>query len=97
MSLKPNVITQEELILQVKELKTLQTQLQYQLDQTQQKADSLKQSLQENEQIQKQLKTLMSESFQHFKEEWKRKSDFYPDIRFHILEQAVEALAPPKK
>ena len=56
--------------------------------------------IKENEILKKQAHELMTASMSQFELEWKRKGEYFPDIRLNILQKTVDLLAnapPPAK
>ena len=97
MSLKPPVITQDQLIEQVQHMDQQKQQLDHTLSLLQHKLQMIEKSLGENDQLKHKVQELMEVSLNLFQEEWKRRTEFYPEVRLKILEKTVDLLAPPKK
>jgi hypothetical protein len=97
MSLKPPPLPTEQVAEQAHALQQQQAQLEQQRDVLENRLQSIESSLGENENLRKQVEVLMAESLSHSQEEWKRKSEYYPDIRLQILQKALELLAGKPK
>ena len=98
MTLKPNVITQEQVVEQMLALVPQKQALDSTLAQLEKRIHLIENSLKENDQPRTQVKELIHISLEHFNVEWKRKSDFFPEIRLAILQKTLELAAPaPKK
>ena len=95
MSLKPVVITMEQLSEQLLNMSQQEKQLKSSLDLIKHKLHQVEHSLAENDNLRAKIHELMHQSFVHFNTEWKRRTEFYPDIRLRILEKAVDMIAPP--
>ena len=94
--LKPEPLTLEQITAQVLAYRTQKEQNTQSLKQLNAQLAKIQGAIKENEEIRSKLNQLMSESYSHFAEEWKRKSEFYPEIRLQMLLKAVEALTPKK-
>ena len=97
MSLKPPIITQDQLVEQVLHMGQQKQQLENTLALLQNKLKMIEHSLGENDQLKEKIKDLMAQSFGLFQEEWKRRTEFYPEIRLKVLEKNLALIAPPKK
>jgi chaperonin cofactor prefoldin len=95
MSLKPPVITQDQLIEQIQHMDQQKQQLDNSLGLLQHKLQMIEKSLGENDQLKHKVHELMEASLTHFQTEWKRRTEFYPEVRLKILEKAVALIAPP--
>jgi hypothetical protein len=91
MSLKPDAVTQAQVIDQVKGLGEQKYKIEVQIELMEKRLKLIEASLAER------VKTLLAESLSLFEDEWKRKTEFYPDIRLASMEQALIAIQPPKK
>ncbi len=92
---KPEIITQEKLIEEMSALKVQKADLTAQLHQLEHKLQHIESALAESEHLKKKTKELLSQSLENFAEEWKRKSEYFPDTRLKGLEKII-ALANAK-
>jgi SMC interacting uncharacterized protein involved in chromosome segregation len=97
MSVKPSVISQEAVVEQVKLLQAQKADLEVQLDQLQIKLKNIEASIAENDDLRSKNKTMLEQCFSQFDEEWKRRAEYFPDIRLNVLNAASTLVAPPKK
>jgi hypothetical protein len=97
MSLKPDAVTQAQVIDQVKGLGEQKYKIEVQIELMEKRLKLIEASLAENDTLAERVKTLLAESLSLFEDEWKRKTEFYPDIRLASMEQALIAIQPPKK
>ena len=97
MSSKPTMITQDQVAELLEAMKPQRDQLASAVEQLEHRVHQIENSLKENEQLKAQVKELIHLSTTHFYTEWKRKSDFFPEIRFSILQKTVDLVAAPKK
>ena len=59
--------------------------------------DKVQTAIRENDQLRVKSTQLMSESYTLFLEEWKRKSEYFPDLRYQIILKAAESVEPRKR
>jgi hypothetical protein len=97
MSVKPDTVTQAQVIDQVKGLGAQKYKLEVQIELMEKRLKLIEASLAENDTLAERVKTLLAESLSLFEDEWNRKTEFYPDIRLASMEQALIAIQPPKK
>ncbi len=91
---KPDVLTAQQVLDQAHELQKQKEILTLTLDQIHYRLKVIESSLIENDQLKKQVKVQLDESLELFDLEWKRKSEFYPDLHIIILQNAVDQLTP---
>lgn len=98
MSVVAPILPQDKVIEQVKGLHQQKTQLETHLRQIEEKLHLIEASLKENDQLKSRVHDLLKTSFHHFEEEWKRRSEYYPDLHLNLLTKIAELYAaPPKK
>lgn len=97
MSVEAPILPQAKVIEQVKGLHEQKNQLQTHLTQIEDKLRMIEMSLSENDNLKKKVKELLAASHAHFMEEWKRRIEFYPDIRLASLQKLIEINAPAVK
>ena len=97
MSVVPLIIPQAQVIEQIKGLTAQKDQLNARLRQSEEKLRLIEHSLNENDALKAKVGELLDQSLGFFQEEWKRKSDYYPDIRAQSLLKLVELIIPPVK
>jgi|GEM_PF-2515763 len=95
MSLKPQIIPQTHLVDQVQQMDQQKRQLENALDLLQNRLKMIESSLGENDRLRSQVQELADQSLGHFQEEWKRRTEFYPEIRLKELEKLLALIAPP--
>jgi len=95
MSLKPQVIPQTQLVDQVQQMDQQKRQLENSLDLLQNRLKMIESSLGENDRLRSQVTELADQSLGFFQEEWKRRTEFYPEIRLKELEKLLALIAPP--
>ena len=94
MSLKPPVITQEQLIEQVQHLTQQTQQIETNLELLQHKLKQIEHSIGENDTLKHKIEGLTLQSIQLFEIEWKRRAEYYPEIRLKVIEKARDLIAP---
>lgn len=94
MSLKPPIITQDQLMEQVQHMDQQKQQLESSLSLLRHKLELIEKSVGENDHLRAKVQELMNLSYQNFEAEWKRRTEYYPEIRLKILEKAIDLLAP---
>ncbi len=97
MNIKAEIIPQDTVVNQVKELLVQKDELDIQSDVLSRKLDQIKASLAENEDLRNKNKALLEQVLKQFEEEALRKAEFYPDIRLGVLTASAALNAPPKK
>jgi hypothetical protein len=97
MNFKPDIVAQPLVVEQVKGLIEQKHKLSVQVEQLEHRLKLIESSLSENDQMSERVKVLVAESLSLFEEEWKRKSEFYPDLWLASLEQALVQVAAPAK
>jgi TolA-binding protein len=94
MSLKPPIIAQDQLVEQTQHMSQQKDQLENSLDLLQHKLEQIEHSIGENDHLKTKVKELMDQSLGMFQTEWKRRFEFYPEIRLKVLEKTVALVAP---
>ena len=97
MSYSPSVTAQAQDNEQNKGLTSQKDQLNARLRQSEEKLRLIEASLNENDALKAKVRELLDQSLGFFQEEWKRKSDYFPDIRTQSLLKLVELISPPLK
>ena len=97
MTFKPDIVTQNQIVDQVKGLIEQRYKLQVQEEQLERKLKLIETSLAENDHLTEKVNALLAESLALFEEEWKHRNEFYPDIWLASLEQAMNAVQSKKK
>ena len=97
MSTKAVLITQEEVVDQVKLLETQKAEMEVELEQLELKLRNIEASLAENEQLRSKTQDLTNQTLQNFEEEWNRRASHFPDIYLKTLESAAALVTAPKK
>jgi len=97
MNIKAEIIVQETVVNQVKDLQTQKDGLEVQSGVLERKLEQIKASLAENEELRNKNKSLLEEVLKLFDEEALRKAEYYPDIRLAVLTASAALNAPPKK
>ena len=97
MSIKAEVIPQEKVVEQVKELSSQKEVLEVQIEVLERRLQSLQASIAENDEFKKKNRDSLEQIMKNFGEECRRKAEFYPDIRLEVLTSAAAQNAPPKK
>lgn len=95
--LKPPPFTQEQLAEQILTMRNQKNQLTVSVTQLNQQLHKIQTALKENDLFRTKIATQIAESNSNFTEEFKRKSDFFPEIRLQMILKATEAFAPKKK
>ena len=97
MNIKAEIIPQDTVVNQVKELLVQKDGLDIQEDVLSRKLEQIKASLAENEDLRNKNKELLEQVLKQFAEEDQRKAEFYPDLRLAVLTVSAALNAPPKK
>ena len=97
MSIKAEVIPQDTVVNQVKEMQIQKDALEIQADVLSRKLEQIKASLAENEDLRNKNKDLLDQVLKQFDEEWSRRAEYFPDVRLSVLTASAALNAPPKK
>jgi hypothetical protein len=97
LNIKAEIIPQDTIVNQVKELLVQKDGLDIQEDVLSRKLEQIKASLAENEDLRNKNKELLEQVLKQFSEEEQRKAEFHPDIRLAVLTVSAALNAPPKK
>jgi hypothetical protein len=97
VNIKAEIIPQDTVVNQVKELLVQKDGLDIQADVLARKLEQIKASLAENEDLRKKNTELLEQVLKQFEEESLRRAEFHPDIRLAILTSSAALNAPPKK
>jgi septal ring factor EnvC (AmiA/AmiB activator) len=84
-------MTNEELAKLVHELEQQKTTLESEVTVLRDKLQALQTALHENDMLREQVSKLFTEYQTVTSDEWKRKSDFFPDILGKVLERSTQA------
>jgi hypothetical protein len=97
VNIKAEVVPQDTVVNQVKELQTQKSGLDTQAEVLERKLEQIKASLAENDDLRTKNKELLDQVLKQFEEESLRKAEYYPDIRLAVLTASAALNAPPKK
>jgi NADH:ubiquinone oxidoreductase subunit E len=97
MSLKPELVPQATVVEQVKVLTEQRHKYTVQVEQLEHRLKLIENSQAENGHLEDRVKALLADSLNLFGQEWKHRTEFYPDIYLASLEQSLLVIAPPKK
>jgi hypothetical protein len=97
MSIKAEIIVQESVAEQAKDLLAQKENLTVQVDVLERKLEHIKASIAENDEFKRKNQELLAAVLAQFQEEWNRKQTHFPDIRLEVLTASASLNAPPKK
>ncbi|MBU6153303.1 MAG: hypothetical protein KGP28_03275 [Bdellovibrionales bacterium] len=97
MNIKAEIIPQDAVVNQVKELQSQKNALDTQADVLERRLEQIKASLAENEELRKRNTEILELVLKQVEEEKLRSAEFYPDIRLAVLTVSAALNAPPKK
>lgn len=97
MSMKPAIITAAQVSEQTNKLTKSVWELTLTVRQLEKRLAAIERSLAENDQLRATVLKMRDESLALFQAEWRKRKEFYPDIRLNIITKAAELLTPPKK
>ncbi len=95
MSQIPEIITPEQVAEQTHAMMQQKDQLESQIRDLSHRLKQIESSLAEAEGLKHKIQEQIKISVDHVNTEWKRKSEYYPEIRLKILEKTLELVAPP--
>ena len=96
MSMRPEMITTEQVAEQIQALQQQKTHLDDQVKQLDHKIKLIENSIRENDVLKKKIHEQLAISYTHFQTEWKRKTEYFPEIRLNFLQRTLELLSPKK-
>lgn len=97
MSLKPTVITAAQVAEQTQKLTKTTWEMTLTVRQLEKRLAAIERSLAENDHLKAAVLKMRDESLGLFQTEWRKRKEFYPDVRLAIVTKVVELLTPPKK
>lgn len=95
--LKPAPLTPEQIATQVQELEKQKKELTLTNNIVNDQLKRVESALKEKDKLHGEVQKKMGEVMFKVEDEWKKKTDLFPDIRLQILIKAEESLNPPKK
>lgn len=96
MSLKPKMILTEELVTQAPQLLARKNELMLAYQEVSARLASIEQVMKENSVLEAKTKEQVAESLALFAEEIEKIKECYPEIRFNVLQKALEFVTPPE-
>jgi hypothetical protein len=92
MSMKPKVILTEEVVAQMQELESKKNELDLKLADEQRKLEQIQQVMEENTILEVKAKAYINEFLSLQNSLWGKNKEYYPEIRFLIMQKTVELL-----
>lgn len=95
MSLKPKMILTEEINVQIPQMITRKNELTTAFQIVSSRLAKIEQVMKENNVLEEKTKEQVTESVMLFHEELEKIKECYPEIRFNVLQKALDFAAPP--
>lgn len=95
MSLKPKIIVTEDVATQMLALVVRRDELTLTRNEVAARLATIEQVIKENEMLEAKTREQVAESVNMYLEEWIKMKEYYPEVRFGILQKTLEFLVPP--